>query len=204
MIISKAIQGTEEWFCTRLGIPSASRFDQLITAKGDPSKSRTKLLYTLAGERVMKRREETYQSPAMARGIELEPQARMVFEMLHDIQVDQTGFCFFDNRMDRGCSPDGLIPSIQTGLEIKCPSLPVHIEYLLGEKLPDAYYQQVHGSMYVTGYNHWYFMSYYPDMPPFIIRVEHDINFSNKLGTQLDNFCSELSALTQKLTAMLP
>ena len=47
-------------------------------------------------------------------------------------------------------------------------------------------------------------MSYYPDMPPFIIRVEHDINFSNKLGTQLDNFCSELSALTQKLTAMLP
>jgi hypothetical protein len=169
--------------------------------KGDPSKQRDKLLYTLAGERILRRREETYSNAAMIRGTEMEPEACAVFEMMTEQEVQHVGFCFQDERVDRGCSPDGLIGEM-SGLEIKCPSLPVHIEYLLGGKLPAAYFQQVHGSMLMTDRDTWWFCSYYPDMPPLILKVDRDEKFTTALDAALDVFCAELSELTAKLKAM--
>jgi len=192
------IQGTEEWFAAKRGIPSASQFDKIITTRREPSKQRQKYLYRLAGERITGTSEETYQSEAMTRGVAMEAEARETYSFITGNPVEETGFLFFDNRLDRGCSPDGLV--LDGGLEIKCPTMAVHVEYLLAGKLPTDYYQQVHGSMYITGRAWWDFMSFYPGMKPLIIRVERNEDFCKALDMELDKFCQELDAVVAAIS----
>lgn len=200
MLVLDVEQGSDEWFAARVGIPSASCFNKIATGSGQSSKQAEDYAYQLAGERITGQKTETYQTPAMARGIELEAEARELFEFIHDIEVKQVGLVYFDDRKRYSCSPDGLMDDC--GLEIKCPSMHVHIKYLIKGGLPADYYQQVHGSMHVTGLKAWWFMSYYPGLPPFIIKVERDETFCTKLATLLDVFCHDLDELTDKLRGM--
>ena len=197
MIILECEQLSPEWFAAKVGIPSAASFDQIIGSKGETSKSRHKYMYQLAGEIILGSKVETYTNAIMQRGTELEPEARKAFEFIHDVQVRKVGFVFQDEQKKYGASPDGLL--VDAGLEIKCPLLHTHVGYLLNDKLPTDYFQQVHGGMLVTGFNKWYFMSYYPGMPPFIKLVERNEKFCEKLKAELDKFCLELAEIVQKL-----
>lgn len=188
-------QGTPEWFEARLGIPTASNFDKLITTKGAASKQAEKYLYKLAGERVSGIIEETYQNGAMERGRELEDEARKLYEFHTDKEVEQVGFCLGNGF---GCSPDGLVGT-DGGLEIKCPSMAVHVEYLLGGTIPTKYTQQVQGCMYVTGRQWWDFMSYSPCVKPLIVRVERDEAFIKSLKDALDEFCKKLKDVERRI-----
>lgn len=196
MIIIEAEQGSPEWFAARIGIPTASRFKDIVTMNGAPSTSRKKYLYQLAGERLAGAKEDTYQSAAMARGVELEGEARLLYEMVHGVQVQQVGLCLHDSRR-YGCSPDGLVGT--HGLEIKCPSMAVHTQYLDEAKVPAEYHQQVQGSMLVTGLDAWTFMSYHPAIKPLHFMAKRDEPFLTKLQSELERFCDELDALTERL-----
>lgn len=199
MIIDNSIlQGTDEWFAAKLGRPGASNFDKIITTKGERSKQRTKYMYQLAGERVAGAREDSYSNAAMLRGMAMEPEARALYELLNDVQVDHVGMCYKDEAKLFACSPDGLIGD-RGGLEIKCPSMAVHVEYLIGGKLPMDYYQQVHGSLLVTGREFWDFCSYYPGMKPLIVRVYPDEKFLSALESELICFCEELAEVVEKI-----
>ena len=198
MIILDVEQGSEEWFAARVGVPSASIFDKIVTSKGALSTSKQKLIYKLAGERVIGEKEEGYTNGAMQRGIELEPEARALFELITDLEVEEVGLCYHDERKDRSCSPDGHIVKEKEGLEIKCPELQTHVEYLIAKKLPTKYIQQVQGSLYITGLERWHFFSYYPGMKPLHIVVERDEIFIAKLSKALDDFVVELDE-THKL-----
>ena len=200
MIIINCEQGSPEWYEARIGLPTASNFDKLITSKGEPSKQSQAYLYQLAGERIAGAKIETYQSAAMQRGIELEAEARSLFEMLKDTEVHQVGLCLDDSRL-YGCSPDGLLES--EGLEIKCPLIHTHVAYLLDGKLPADYRRQVQGSLLVTGLERWNFMSYYPGLPPLLVRVERDETFIGKLRSILKSFTLELDEITEKLRGMI-
>ena len=197
MITVDCDQMSEEWFAEKTGKPGASSFDKIVTTKGEPSKSAKNYLYQLAGESIVGIKTETYQNAIMQRGIELEPSARSLFEMIHDVEVKQVGLCYPDERKKYLCSPDGLLED--AGLEIKCPMIHTHVSYLLGGKLPTDYFQQVQGSMAVTGFSHWWFMSYFPRMKPLIIKVERDEGFIKKLKAELDNFCLDLVLTVKKL-----
>lgn len=197
MIIFDCEQCSEEWFAARVGVPSASCFDKIITTTGKPSAQRDKYLYQLAGERLVGCKEETYQSAAMLRGIELEPEAREAYEFITGTKVATVGIIYKDERKRFSCSPDGLSP--QRGLEIKCPSLSVHTEYLHKGKLPTTYFQQVQGSLYVTGLEVWDFMSYYPGMDPLIVTVEPNIEWHRALEKELGKFCNDLDKVTEVL-----
>lgn len=197
MVIVECEQQSKEWFDTKVGIPSAASFDQIITTKGEPSKSRQKYMYQLSGEIILGNKVETYTNAAMQRGNELEPEARQAFEFIHDVQVRKVGFVFYDEQKKYGCSPDGLMTD--TGLEMKCPLLHTHIGYLLDNKLPTDYFQQVQGGMFITGFKYWYFMSYYPGLPPLILTINRDEKFIDKLKAELDSFCLELSTVVEKL-----
>jgi predicted phage-related endonuclease len=198
MIISDVVQGSPEWFAERCGIPTCSNFDKLITTKGEPSKSRTKYMYQLAGERITGQREESYQSAAMQRGVELEAEARSFYELMTGETVQIVGLCYADKKKRYACSPDGLIGE-HGGIEIKCPQLSTAVEYLLKGVLPTEYYQQVQGSMAVTGRKWWDFVSYYPGMKPLIVRVERNEEFIKALKVELEIFCQELDEITEKL-----
>jgi len=190
-------QGTPEWFENRAGLPTASCFDKIITTKGEKSKQYKKYLLQLAGEAIIKGKEDSYQSSAMTRGIELEPQARAMYEMVNDVDVKEVGLCIMDDS-SCGCSPDGLAGD-DGGVEIKCPTLAVHCEYLLGGKLPTKYFQQVQGSLYVTGRDWWDFMSFYPGMKPLIVRVTPDREWHDKFRVIIAEFNRELAETIKKL-----
>lgn len=195
MEIFDCIQGEEDWFKARLGIPTSSSFDKIITTAGLPSKSAEKYMFKLAGEFVSGKSEETYQNAAMQRGTELEDEARQLYQIVNDVEVEQVGFCLAEGY---GCSPDGLVGK-DGMLEIKCPSVSVHVEYLLKGKLPTAYFQQVQGQMLVTERKFCEFISYYPGIKPFIIRVERDEEFLAKLEVELEKFCAELKETINKI-----
>ena len=201
MKIIECEQGSPEWHKLRLGRPSASCFDKIITTKGDRSKQAQNYLYQIAGERIAGEKVETYQNAAMQRGLELESEARQLFELIkgYGVEVQQVGLCITDDDK-ASCSPDGLLP--WEGLEIKCPLTHTHVGYLLKGELPSDYFQQVQGSMFVSGFDRWQFMSYYPGLPPLIIKVERDVKFCAQLKVALDEFCAELDDVTEKLRRM--
>lgn len=188
-------QRSAEWFKARAGVPSASEFDKIVTLTGEASKSRKKYMYQLVGEKLGAIVEDSYQNQAMLRGIELEAEARSLYEIARD-SVKEVGFCLHESGF--GASPDGFVG--EDGLvEIKCPTLAVHIEYLLNNKLPVEYVQQVQGQMLVTDRKWNDFVSYYPGVKPLIVRVERDEKFISLLKSELVLFINELNELVKKL-----
>jgi hypothetical protein len=188
-------QGTPEWHEIRCGIPTASCFDQIVTTKGDPSKQRTKYMYKLAGERLAGKAEESYQNGPMLRGKELEAEARSLYQIIKDLPVKTVGFCLADGY---GASPDSLVGE-NGGLEIKCPIMSTHVGYLLENRMPTDYFQQVQGNLLVTGREWWDFVSYYPAIRPLIVRIERDEVFIRALKAELTNFCQNLDEIVEKL-----
>jgi len=197
MKVVTAEQRTPEWYASRMGIPTASSFDKIITPKGELSTQRTKYLYKLVAEKLSGTVEETYINLAMQHGIDTEDEARKVYELVTLNDVEQVGFCLSDCER-YGASPDGLVGDDGL-LEIKCPKAETHIEYLLNGKLPTAYFQQVQGQLLVTGRKWCDFMSYYPNLKPFIVRVERDDEFLSKLEQALIDFDAEKKEIMDKI-----
>lgn len=183
MIILSHDQGTEEWRAARLGRPSASQFHRLITSTGKPSKSAGKYIQELVTERVTGERMEVYINEHMERGSALEPLARSWYEFLTGNTVEQVGFILHDSE-EFGCSPDGLIEG--AGLEIKCPADSTHEKYLENPDIAlNKYKQQIQGCMWITGREHWDFMSYSETMEHLLVRVERDDEFIEKLAEEV-------------------
>lgn len=198
MIVIEIDQLSTQWFAERAGIPTASNFDKIVTSKGEPSKQAQKYMHQLAGESITGTKEETYSNFAMQRGIEMEPEARQLYEFVTGNKVDQVGFCYPDEQKRYGCSPDGLVGD--DGLiEIKCTLLSTSVEYLIADKLPTTYVQQVQGELLITGREWCDFMSYFPGLPPLIVRVARDEKFIKKMAEELDRFCYDLAALIKSL-----
>lgn len=183
MQILEAEQGTQEWLDARLGRPSASQFHKLITSSGKPSTQADGYINAMIAERLMGYSEPVYVTDAMQRGTDLEPEARELYEFISDVKVQEVGF-ILDNSGEFGCSPDGLIGE-EGGLEIKCPAPHNHIAWSRKGVCPTKHYAQVQGCMYITERKWWDFMSYHPDMKPFIVRVERDEEFITNLAEQI-------------------
>ena len=185
-------QGTQEWLDARLGVPTASRFSDIITAKtGVLSTSAKKYAAELIVER------KGFESPSfmtqeMEHGIVTEAEARKWFQFRYDVDVAQVGMVTTDDGRI-ACSPDGLIRD-DMGWECKCPQAKTHMMYLMAQELPDAYKQQVHGSMWVCEVDSWYFMSYCAGLEPFVIQVERD-EYTEKVGKALTIFADQLEML---------
>lgn len=182
-------QGSPEWFEIHRGVPTASKFDQIMTPVARiPSKSQSKLIYELVGELSYPGKIEElwgFTSQHMTNGAALEAEARRSYSLIHNCEIQQVGFVF-DDAGQFGCSPDGLIGS-DGGLEIKCPKHATHAEYLHKKVLPSDYACQVHGSLIVTGLKYWDFMSYARGLPPFVVRVEPN-GFTEDLRKHLGEF----------------
>lgn len=196
MRVLEAEQGTQEWLDARLGRPSASQFHKLITTKGKPSLSADGYINTLIAERLMGRSEPIYVTEAMQRGTDLEPEARETYEFMHDVQVQEVGF-ILDDSGEFGCSPDGLVGD--GGLEIKCPAPHNHIDWARKKVCPSKHYAQVQGCMWITDRKWWDFMSYHPDMKPFIVRVERDEEFITQLAVQVQAAVDEIISEVENL-----
>ena len=155
-------QRSEDWYNARRGMPTASRFDMIITpSKGEPAKAQETLINQLISESILppEEGEIKHTSDEMYEGMRLEGEARCKYMLEYaNAEVKEVGFIVHDSGMF-GCSPDGLTGD-DRGIELKCPSGPVMVSYLRGGVLPAEYRCQVHGSMVVTGRKKWDFMAY--------------------------------------------
>lgn len=199
MIIIDVEQGTPEWHEARLGIPTASRFKEIVTpAKAELSKTSETYLRELLAEWLSGQPTESFSSSWMQRGQELESPARTLYQFEREIEVRQVGFCRLG---DLGYSPDGLCGGDGL-LEIKCPKPSTHIGYLMEGVLPTEYRAQVMGGLLITDRNWCDFLSYCPGMPPLLVRVDRDDKYIAKLKSGLDAFLTKLyegrESLTQK------
>ena len=195
MKISKHEQGTQEWLDERCGIPTSSNFSQIITTKGIRAASRNKYLYKTAGELILEHAEPTYQNAAMLRGTELEPEARNAYELITGNDVVKVGLCI---EKGSGASPDGLVGDSGL-LEIKCPMIATHIGYLLQNKAPTDYFQQMQGQLLITGREWVDFVSYYPGLKTLIVRVERNEEFIKKLQEELKTFNKDLKEIVKTI-----
>ena len=175
-------QGTDEWLQARLGVLTASNFSKFITPGGKASTQAEGEINKLIAERITGQRADMFTTPWMERGTELEPKARELFEFMTNHSVNQVGLMLKDD-YQIGCSPDGIIGS--AGLEIKCPAPATHVKWLRAGTLPDEHQAQVQGSMLVTGFDTWYFMSFNELMEPLALCVERDQIYIDKLQALL-------------------
>ena len=198
IVVDNIEQGTPEWFAEKLGKPSASNMNKIISGKGAVSKQREAYLYELAAERITGKAEEGYKSKAMEVGNEREQQSRSYYEFIHGVEVEQVGLVYKDENRKYLCSPDGLITR-QRGLELKNPLPKTHVAYLLAGKLPTTYFVQVQASLFICEMDRWDFMSFCPGLKPLIIKVGRDSVFMSKLKVALDDFVEELEEVTERI-----
>src|ERR1700745_2452870 len=103
----KLAQYSEEYDRLKLGIPTSSRFHKIITPQGKPSKQWRGYACLLIAERILQRKVELYQSPAMERGLIVEADAVDWYEFDQDVTVQRVGLITDDDHTV-GCSPDRL------------------------------------------------------------------------------------------------
>lgn len=186
MKILQMPQGSQEWHIAKLGIPSASNFDKIITPGGKASASAVKYQHRLLAERLLRQPVEDVHTAWMDRGTGLEPDARRYYELQRDMTVQQVGFLVHESGR-YGASPDALVGEAGL-LEIKCPTPPVHVGYLLST-IGDEYKPQIQGQLLVSGREWVDFLSFNPDLPPALVRVHRDEKFIASLQGLLEAFC---------------
>jgi putative phage-type endonuclease len=188
MIIYNIEQQSEAWCSARCGKVTGTRFKDLVAGEGTATYKN--LVTNIVCEMIAGRQEETYSNANMEVGIETEPVARKEYESIYDIEVQECGFITPDEDHKYhewiGISPDGIIPDLKGMIEIKCPLMRTHFEYIEAGKLPAEYRYQVQGQLFVTGFDYCDFMSYVKGMKPFVIRVYPDQELFKEFEKRLD------------------
>lgn len=191
-------QGSPEWFAARAGIPTASEFSTVMAKgkDGGASVTRAKYMRQLAGEILTgEPAPEGYSNAFMARGHELEDEARSLYAFMRDAEPQRVGFI---RNGQKGASPDSLIGD-RGGLEIKVAIPAVQIERLQAGKLPTEHVAQVQGCMWVSERDSWDFVSYCPKLPPLILTIRRDEAYIATLAKAVDAFNEELDALVNSI-----
>jgi YqaJ-like viral recombinase domain len=190
--IFDCVQGSKEWFECRRGIVTASRFSDVL-AKGQGI-TRRKYLLTLAGEAITGEVAESYSNAHMERGHIMEADARDMYAFTNDVEPKSVGFM---RRGRAGCSPDSLIGDHGL-LEIKSKLLHLQLDVLDKGKIPTDHVAQVQGQLWVSGCDFADFVSYWPKLPLFCIRLERDEAYIASLAQAVADFVGELDGYIAK------
>ncbi|MEQ9869163.1 lambda exonuclease family protein [Pectobacterium odoriferum] len=156
-------QNTDEWEALRVGKATASNFGLIMAntgkAFGDPAK---RYALQIALEQIKGCKSDfSFSNEHMERGHEQEPVARMLYEEMNFIDVDNGGF--FDLGT-YGDSPDGLIGADGV-IEIKSVIAPTHYATLKRGSFDPSYRWQLVGHLDCTGRDWVDFVSYCADFP---------------------------------------
>lgn len=205
MIFVDCAQGSDQWFETRAGRPTASQFHRILTPKQEKlAEGRWRYAFELAAERLLGESKQSLDGLHwVERGKLLEGDAVRHYEFARGRSTAQVGFVMPDHKR-WGCSPDRLVIGNDGdpigALEIKVPSADKHLEYFTFGPGSD-YRCQVQGSLLITGFDFWDFQSYSPQLPEVLIRFTRDEPFIRKLESALDQFSDELETIVEKVKA---
>ena len=144
-------QQSDEWLRIRVGRITASRINDVcgrLTRKsgnkvaGDPNAKRDDYLEELITARLCGFHKDHYTTPSMQRGIELEPDAWLVYANYIEEPVTPVGFVLHPEYDFTGASADSLVGD-KGVLEIKCLLPWNHIHYVLRGEVPEEYIPQI-------------------------------------------------------------
>lgn len=172
MIVHDVEQGTLEWLKLRAGIPTASEFDRILTPSGKPGKQADSYMNGLIAEWIMGHPVTGPETEWMSHGKDYELQAVKAYEVLADTDTRKVGFVTTDDGMI-GCSPDRLVGASKL-CEIKCPKHNTHVGYMLTGAIEQDYWPQLQGQLWISERDSVDIVSYHPEMPTVIIRVDRD------------------------------
>jgi len=123
----------------------------LATIKTGEAAARRDLRLQLVTEQLTGQpQDDTFTSPAMARGVEFEAAARSAYENLTGDLVQEVGFISHDTLM-AGVSPDGHVNNLQRLVEIKVPKSSTHLATIRAGRVPSAYIPQLIHQLWITG-----------------------------------------------------
>lgn len=132
---------------------------------GQPSEMAKDYAFRLAVERISGQPlDEGFQTFAMRRGNELEPEARFAHELAAGVKVERCGFVMTDDNVFGG-SADGLIGE-DGGSEYKCLIAPDRLREVLIDNNVSEFADQVQGCLWLTGRKFWHFAIYCPALAP--------------------------------------
>jgi putative phage-type endonuclease len=186
MRVIKCEQNTAEWLEIRRGKITASRICDVmavLTRKskngvaGEPAAARIKYRTELMAERTTGRVPDHFVTPAMAWGHEYEGRARDAYEIAAGVMVEKVGFILHPTLDFAGASPDSLVGN-NGGLEIKCPLMTTHLEWMEAGVVPEEHRDQMQFNMLCAEREWWDFMSFDPRQQEggkvFVRRLERD------------------------------
>lgn len=202
MIVHDLIQGSPEWFKARLGIPTGSSFEKILTPTGKISSQSDGYENRLVAEILTGDPIDDFAGTVWTeRGNELEPEAVAYYEMTRGVETQRVGFVTDDERTF-GASPDRLVGEDGI-LEIKCPAPHTHVTLLLEQNVDQKYYPQIQGQLMVTGRKWVDILSYHPKMPKSILRVERDEKYIAMLRDLLGMVRKNVDAKVAKVKGLL-
>jgi hypothetical protein len=200
-------QGSPEWMSLRIGKIGGSRISDLLTEGRGGAESLTKRKYKneLIRERLTGKKLETYKTPAMQRGIDLEPMARAWYEVKYNTFVDQVAIVLHPTIDGGQCSPDGIVEATNSLIEIKIPNPENHLDNILtGGKQLEQYYDQVQWQLACMPEKEFCdLLSYDPDMPDhlqgFVKRIYRDDEYIQTMQNAVIAFLSEIETIVNNL-----
>ena len=189
-------QGTDAWLRERIGIPTGSVIDQVLTATRKPSSQSKKLMARLVAEQILQEPLDDFKGSYWTdRGKQFEGEAGAYFSLMTDLEPQAVGFVYRDETRTAGCSPDWLVPDAGgdwiAGVEVKCPAAATHMLYLMDDEAKQ-YTPQVQYSLWITQLPVWYFMSYYPGLPPLLREIKPDPDWQAAFDEHMPEFIAEL------------
>lgn len=158
-------QRSPEWFAARAGVLTASNFK---TARerlknGEFSGAAKKLAAKLAIERISGEPQgDVFQTYAMRRGTELEPEALDAYSFACGEIIQPVGFVTTDCGM-YGASPDGF-QGEHGGVEVKCPIECERVIDLVVNLNHADYMDQIQGNLWITERKQWVLIIYTPQL----------------------------------------
>ncbi len=154
-------QRTQEWHQARTKKVTSSRFKDILYGSEKSWNSYMELLDNYSEENKI-----PIHAKSIKWGIEKEDRAKAYIKLIHNVDVRDVGFLLHPKYDFIGCSPDGSIcveDKPDTFLEIKCPfDQQEHMQVVHSKKMPNKYMPQVQGAMWVTGGDHYLFVSFDP------------------------------------------
>jgi len=201
MKIIDCIQYEPEWWAARLGKPSASSAKKLVTGTGKPSAQVKDYAVNLANALYAGKDLEAIEPTEwMARGTEMEAEARTYYEMERGVDVEEVGM-FTDDDETMIASPDGVVGDGL--LEIKCLKPTNHTKAILGAKIPSDYIPQLQMQLFISGKQWNDLLFYCPSLPSRIFRVEPDQKMFEALAAQIIVCIDQRDVVLGKLGELL-
>lgn len=186
-------QGDTDWLIARMGMPTASRFDDIMTPGGKLSASSTGYMHELLSELILGEPSQKTRTSWMERGTEMEAEAVGFYELEAKCETEPIGFITNDEETI-GASPDRMVVGANIGVEIKCHKPEVHVGLLMEHPIADKHKVQIQGQILVCELECVDIVGYCPRMPTAIHRVYRDEEYLAKLARALSAFVDNLQA----------